>query len=98
LLVLLVMLFRALCSCLGLAVWCFSHVGAGLGTSGGGLLAGQSFGEAALGGVTSGLMSFGMGSLLGGDPPGLTETTGGAAYGSAAQSAETIALAEVVFL
>jgi hypothetical protein len=61
-------------------------VGAGLGTFGGGLLSGQGFGEAALGGVTSGLMSFGIGSLLGGATPGLTETTGGAAYGSAAQS------------
>jgi hypothetical protein len=48
-------------------------VGAGLGTFGGGLLSGQGFGEAALGGVTSGLMSFGIGSLLGGATPGLKE-------------------------
>jgi hypothetical protein len=50
-------------------------VGAGLGTFGGGLLAGQKPGEAALGGVTSGLMSFGIGSILGGASPGLTEGT-----------------------
>jgi len=40
-------------------------IGAGLGTTAGGLLSGQSFGEAALGGVMSGAMSFGMGSLMG---------------------------------
>jgi hypothetical protein len=40
-------------------------IGAGLGTTAGGLLAGQSFGEAALGGVMSGAMSFGIGSLMG---------------------------------
>ena len=60
----------------------------GLGTFGGGLLAGQSTGKAALGG----LMSFGIGSILGGATPGLTETTkaGGAAYGSAAESASAL--------
>lgn len=63
----------------------------GLGTFGGGLLAGKSTGEAALGG----LMSFGIGSILGGGTPGLTETTGGAAYGTAAQSPEALALSEV---
>ena len=46
-------------------------IGAGLGTTAGGLLAGQSFGEAALGGVMSGAMSFGMGSLMA--TPGLKE-------------------------
>ena len=52
-------------------------IGAGLGTTAGGLLAGQSFGDAALGGVMSGAMSFGMGSLMGaGDiAGGLTPTT-----------------------
>ena len=50
-------------------------IGAGLGTFGGGLLAGQKPGEALLGGVTSGLMSFGIGSLLGGGVPGLSEGT-----------------------
>jgi len=50
-------------------------LGSGLGTFGGGLLAGQKPGEALLGGVTSGLMSFGIGSLLGGATPGLTEGT-----------------------
>ena len=35
-------------------------IGAGLGTFGGGLLAGQKPGEALLGGLTSGLMSFGI--------------------------------------
>jgi len=50
-------------------------LGTGLGTFGGGLLAGQKPGEALLGGVTSGLMSFGIGSLLGGGVPGLSEGT-----------------------
>jgi hypothetical protein len=52
-------------------------IGAGLGTAAGGLLAGQSFGEAALGGIMSGAMSFGMGSLMAGASPGLTEGVGG---------------------
>lgn len=52
-----------------------SAVGAGLGTTAGGLLAGQKPGEALLGGITSGLMSFGIGSILGGAAPGLTEGT-----------------------
>jgi len=55
----------------------------GLGTFAGGLLAGQDPGQALLGGA----MSFGIGSILGGGTPGLTETTGQAAYGTAAQSA-----------
>ncbi|MCH9621740.1 MAG: hypothetical protein S4CHLAM20_11670 [Chlamydiia bacterium] len=63
----------------------------GLGTFGGGLLSGKSTGEAALGG----LMSFGIGSILGGGTPGLAENTGGAAYGTAAQSPEALALSEV---
>jgi hypothetical protein len=46
-------------------------IGAGLGTAAGGLLAGQSLGEAALGGVMSGAMSFGIGSLMA--APGLKE-------------------------
>jgi hypothetical protein len=51
-------------------------IGAGLGTTAGGLLAGQSFGEAALGGVMSGAMSFGMGSLMGaGDVAGALQPT-----------------------
>jgi hypothetical protein len=50
-------------------------LGTGLGTFGGGLIAGQKPGEALLGGVTSGLMSFGIGSLLGGATPGLSEGT-----------------------
>lgn len=52
-------------------------LGAGLGTTAGGLLAGQSFGDAALSGVMSGAMSFGMGSLMAGASPGLTEGVGG---------------------
>lgn len=52
-----------------------SAVGAGLGTTAGGLLAGQKPGEALLGGITSGLMSFGIGSILGGAMPGLSEGT-----------------------
>ena len=63
-------------------------IGAGIGTTAGGLLAGQKPGEALLGGVTSGLLSFGIGSLLSGAAPGLTETTGELAYGTAAQSAD----------
>jgi hypothetical protein len=51
-------------------------IGAGIGTTAGGLLAGQSFGEAALGGVMSGAMSFGMGSLMGaGDIAGGLQST-----------------------
>ena len=50
-------------------------IGAGLGTTAGGLLAGQSLGDAALSGVMSGAMSFGMGSLMA--APGLTEGVGG---------------------
>ena len=52
-------------------------LGAGLGTTAGGLLAGQSFEDAALSGVMSGAMSFGMGSLMAGVSPGLTEGVGG---------------------
>jgi len=48
-------------------------IGAGIGTTAGGLLAGQKPGEALLGGVTSGLLSFGIGSILGGATPGLKE-------------------------
>lgn len=69
-------------------------IGAGLGTTAGGLLAGQKPGEALLSGVMSGVLSFGIGSLLNAATPGLTETTGGFAYGEAAQSA---AAAEAAF-
>jgi hypothetical protein len=64
-------------------------VGAGLGTFGGGLLAGQKPGEAALGGVTSGLMSFGIGSILGGGVPGLSEGASSAGQVSADIAAGT---------
>ena len=64
-------------------------VGTGLGTTAGGLLAGQSFGEAALGGVTSGLLSFGIGSILGGATPGLTEGASSAGQVSADIAAGT---------
>jgi len=51
-------------------------IGAGLGTTAGGLLAGQSLGDAALSGVMSGAMSFGMGSLMGaGDVAGALKPT-----------------------
>lgn len=62
-------------------------IGAGLGTTAGGLLAGQKPGEALLSGVISGALSFGIGSLLQGATPELTEVTGELAYGKAAQSA-----------
>ena len=51
-------------------------LGAGLGTTTGGLLAGQSFEDAALSGVMSGAMSFGIGSLMGaGDIAGGLQST-----------------------
>jgi len=71
-------------------------LGAGLGTFGGGLLAGQKPGEALLGGVTSGLLSFGIGSALGtGAEVAKTEPFMGAVgdVGSAAIPAEQIGLA-----
>ena len=72
-------------------------IGSGLGTAAGGLLAGQKPGEALLGGVTSGLLSFGIGSILGGATPGLTETaaeSAGLAALDASDEALGAALAE----
>ena len=70
-------LLPGLGTALGASALGATAIGAGLGTTAGGLLAGQSFGDAALGGVMSGAMSFGMGSLMGaGDiAGGLTPTT-----------------------
>ena len=50
-------------------------IGSGVGTAAGSLLAGQKPGEALLSGVTAGLMSYGIGSVLGPATTGLTEGT-----------------------
>lgn len=63
-------------------------LGSGLGTAAGGLLAGQKPGEALLGGVTSGILSFGIGSILSTATPGLTEIAPDVAYGTTALGTE----------
>jgi hypothetical protein len=63
-------------------------IGSGLGTAAGGLLAGQKPGEALLGGVTSGILSFGIGSILSTATPGLTEIAPDVAYGTTALGTE----------
>ena len=71
-------------------------IGAGLGTTAGGLLVGQKPGEALLNGVMSGVLSFGIGSLINAATPGLTETALPGkefAYGTAAESAEALGTA-----